>query len=132
MTSLSDRDAIRRDAIRGDEAADLRDAYERGRKDARRARRRHPIAMTFTIIAAAVGIIVLALAAINGSFSGAGTVVDQNLATAADKAEPAVQGAATEAGQAVRDAGRTLGDKVDKVGEPKAPDTRTDAAAPQH
>jgi len=127
VTSLSDRDAIRRDAIRGDEAADLRDAYERGRKDARRARRRHPIAMTFTIIAAAVGVIVLALAAINGSFSGAGTVVDQNLTTAAVKAEPVVQGAASQAGQAVRDAASSAGDTI----ENRTNQTGTDAAAPQ-
>src|ERR1043166_229791 len=72
VTSYSDRDA----AIRREEAADLREAYERGRTDARRARRRHPVAMTFMIILAAIGIIVVALAAVNGSFSGAGTVVD--------------------------------------------------------
>lgn len=100
MTSLTDRDA----AIRRDEAADLREAYERGRTDAKKARRRHPVAMTFIIIAAAIGLIVLALAAVNGSFSGAGTVVDRNLASAANQAEPVVRGAASQAGQAVQDA----------------------------
>jgi cytochrome bd-type quinol oxidase subunit 1 len=98
--TLSDRDT----AARREDAADLRDAYERGRKDAKQARRRHPVAMTFTIVAAIVGVIVLALAAINGSFSGAGAVVDQNLATAAVQAEPVVRDAATQAGQAVKDA----------------------------
>lgn len=132
MTSFSDRDATQRD-IRRDEAADLRDAYERGRKDARRARKRHPVAMTFTIIAAAIGVIVIALAAVNGSFSGAGTVVDQNLATAAVKAEPAVQGAATQAGQAMREAASSAGQTIkDKTTDSKTSDTRTDAAAPQH
>lgn len=97
--TFSDRDALRRD-----EAADLREAYERGRRDAKRSRRRHPVAMTFTIVAAAIGVIVLALAAINGSFSGAGTVVDRNLATAAEQAEPAARAAASQAGEAVRDA----------------------------
>ena len=91
-------------AIRHDEAADLREAYERGRRDAQNARRRHPVAMTITVIAAAVGIIVLALAAVNGSFSGAGTVVDRNLATAAVQAEPVVRDAADQAGQAVKNA----------------------------
>lgn len=91
-------------AIRRDEAADLREAYERGRRDAQKARRRHPVAMTITVIAAAVGIIVLALAAVNGSFSGAGTVVDRNLATAAVQAEPVVRDAADQAGQAVKNA----------------------------
>lgn len=94
MTSYSDRDA---------ERSDLRQAYELGRRDARSQRRRHPILMTFTVIAAAVGLVVMALAAVNGSFSGAGVVVDQNLATAADQAEPVVRSAAADAGQAVRD-----------------------------
>lgn len=100
MTSLSDRDT----AIRREEAADLREAYERGRTDARKARRRHPVAMTFMIVLAAIGIIVVALAAVNGSFSGAGTVVDRNLATAATQAEPVVRDAASQAGQAVKNA----------------------------
>lgn len=95
MTSYSDRDQDR---------SDLRKAYELGRRDAGRARKRHPVLMTFTIIAAAIGLMVLALAAVNGSFGGAGTVVDQNLATAADQAEPMVRGAASGATEAVRDA----------------------------
>lgn len=94
---------------REDERSDLRQAYELGRRDAKQQRRRHPILMTFTVIAAAVGLIVMALAAVNGSFSGAGTVVDQNLATAADQAEPTVRNAAAEAGQAVRDVTSTDG-----------------------
>ena len=114
MTSVSDRDAARRE-----DAADLREAYERGRTDDKKARRRHPVAMTFTIIAAAVGIIVLALAAVNGSFSGAGTVVDRNLTTAAVQAEPVVRDAATQAGQAVKDVAANT------------PSDRTDAAAPK-
>ncbi|TAL30908.1 hypothetical protein [Phenylobacterium sp.] len=98
MTSLSDREH---------ESSDLRQAYEMGRRDARRTRKRHPVLMTFTIIAAAVGVIVLALAAVNGSFSTAGVVVDQNLATAADQAEPVVRDAASGAGDALRDATTT-------------------------
>jgi hypothetical protein len=100
VTSYSDRDT---------ERSDLRQAYELGRKDARKQRRRHPILMTFTVIAAAVGLIIMALAAVNGSFGGAGTVVDQNLATAADQAEPVVRGAAADAGQAVRNVTTTDG-----------------------
>ena len=98
MTSYSDQEH---------ERSDLRQAYELGRRDARRARKRHPVLMTFTIIAAAIGLIVLALAAVNGSFGSAGTVVDQNLATAADQAEPVVRGAASGASEAVRDAATT-------------------------
>ena len=46
----------------------------------------------------------MALAAINGSFGGAGKVVDQNLSVAADKAEPVVRDAASDAGRAIGDA----------------------------
>jgi len=94
MTSYSDRDDARRD---------LRKAYELGRRDARKQRRRHPVLMAIAVIAVAVGLIVMALAAVNGSFGGAGMIIDQNLATAADRAEPAVRNAATEAGKAMRD-----------------------------
>lgn len=107
MTSYSDRDH---------ERSDLRQAYELGRRDARRARKRHPVLMTFTIIAAAIGLVVLALAAVNGSFGTAGVVVDQNLATAADRAEPVVRGAASGASEAVRDATAT-----DRTDAPAAP-----------
>lgn len=110
MTTYSDRD-------RDPDRSDLRDAYELGRRDARRNRRRHPVLMTFTIIAAAVGLVVLALAAINGSFSDAGTVVDQNLSVAADQAGPAVRSAASEAGDAVRDV--TAGDRTDAPAQPR-------------
>lgn len=96
-----DNDPVRRDA---DERADLREAYERGRRDARAARKRHPILMTFMFIAAVIGVILLALAAINGSFGGAGRVVDQNLSVAADKAEPVVRDAAGDAGRAINQA----------------------------
>ena len=74
-----------------------------GRRDARRTRRRHPVLMTLTVLVAAIGLIFLALAAVNGSFGGAGEVVDQNLATATEQAEPVVRSAAAEAGDAVRD-----------------------------
>ena len=90
--------------------ADLREAYERGRSDERSLRRRHPVAMTLTVIAALVGVVVMGLAAINGSFTRAGDVVDKNLATAATKAEPAVRDAASSAGQSLRDAGNSVRD----------------------
>jgi hypothetical protein len=96
-----ENDRVRRDA---DDRADLREAYERGRKDARASRKRHPILMTFMFIAAVIGVILLALAAMNGSFGGAGQVVDQNLSVAADKAEPVVRDAAGDAGRAINEA----------------------------
>ena len=96
-----DNDRARRDA---DDRADLREAYERGRRDAVAGRKRHPVLMTFLVVAALVGVVLMALAAINGSFGGAGKVVDQNLSVAADKAEPVVRDAAADASRTVNDA----------------------------
>ena len=88
---------------RGDDP-ELREAYALGQRDAKAARRRHPVVMTLMVIGAVIGFVVLALAVVNGSFSGAGTVVDQNLATAAAEAEPVMRSAASDAGQAIKDA----------------------------
>ena len=85
--------------------ADVREAYERGRKDERASRRRHPVFMTLTFAAAACGVALLALAAINGSFAGGGGVADQSLNAAVNRAEPQVRDAASQAGQSLRDAG---------------------------
>jgi hypothetical protein len=86
--------------------ADIREAYERGRKDERASRRRHPIFMTLTFVAAICGVALLALAAVNGSFSAGGSVADQKLDAAVNKAEPQVRDAASQAGQSLHDAGR--------------------------
>jgi hypothetical protein len=87
-----------------DVQTDIREAYERGRRDERASRRRHPVFMTLTFAAAACGVALLALAAINGSFAGGGSVADQNLNAAVNRAEPQVRGAASQAGQSLRDA----------------------------
>jgi hypothetical protein len=92
--------------------ADLRDAYERGRRDERASRRRHPVAMTLTVAAALVGVVLLMLAAVNGSFSRAGQVVDEKLNIAVTKAEPRMRDAATQAGQSLRDAGQSVRQKA--------------------
>ncbi|MDB5445018.1 MAG: hypothetical protein JWQ97_335 [Phenylobacterium sp.] len=88
--------------------ADLREAYERGRRDERASRKRHPLLMTLTLAAALVGVALLALAAVHGSFAGAGGAVDQQLSVATDKAEPAVREAADNAGQSLHDAGQSV------------------------
>ena len=103
-----DRDDAGPDALA---RADLREAYERGRRDERASRRRHPVAMTLTVAAALVGVVLLALAAVNGSFTRAGGVVDQNLNTAVNRAEPQVRDAAAQAGQSLRDAGQSVRQK---------------------
>lgn len=80
--------------------ADLREAYERGRSDERARRRRHPIGMTLTFAFALVGLVVLVLAAINGSFTGAGDSIDRGLTIA----RPVASQAAGAAGEQLRDA----------------------------
>jgi hypothetical protein len=69
-------------------AVDLREAYERGRRDERASRRRHPLGMTVTFVAAAVGLVLLVLAAVNGSFGRGGDLVDQQLAIATNRTAP--------------------------------------------
>jgi hypothetical protein len=88
------------------ERADLRQAYERGRRDARAARKRRPLLMTLTFAAAAVGVALLVLAAVHGSFGASGVAVDRQIDAAADQAGPAVRQAATAAGQTLHDAAR--------------------------
>ena len=78
------------------EQHEVRDAYERGRRDERRARRRHPIMMTLTFAAALVGGAVLVLAAKEGSFARSGGIVDHGLAVATNRAEPVVMDAARD------------------------------------
>ena len=86
--------------------ADVRAAYERGRADERASRRRHPVLMTLTFVAAICGVALIALAAANGSFSRGGQVADENLQAAVSKAEPQVRDATSQAGQSLRDAGQ--------------------------
>jgi hypothetical protein len=78
--------------------ADVREAYERGRKDERASRRRHPIFMTLTFIAAICGVALLALAAVNGSFERGGSVADESINALVNQA------------QAQRSASQSLGD----------------------
>jgi hypothetical protein len=87
--------------------AELREAYERGRRDERAARKRHPLLMTVTTLLALVGVALLALAGVNGSFTRAGGVVDEHLSIAADRAGPALNQAARNASQSLRDAAQT-------------------------
>ena len=108
-----DRDHTAPDAL---DKADLRAAYERGRRDERAARKRHPLLMTLTFAMALVGVVLLVLAAVNGSFGRAGGLVDQQLNVAADRAEPAVREAASSAGQSLQDAGQSVRAKADRAG----------------
>jgi predicted anti-sigma-YlaC factor YlaD len=92
--------------------ADLREAYDRGRNDERARRKRHPIGMTLTFAAAAVGVVILALALVNGSFTAAGSQVDQGLRIA----KPAASQAASNAGDQLRDAAAQARTKAANAG----------------
>jgi hypothetical protein len=96
--------------------ADLREAYERGRRDERAARKRRPLLMTVTFLLALVGVALLALAAANGSFMRAGRMVDEKLNVAADRAAPAVNQAASNAGRSLRDAGQSVRSRAESAG----------------
>jgi hypothetical protein len=96
----------------GPDAVDMQAAYERGRKDERASRRRHPLFMTVLFAAAAGGLAIISVAAWEGSFGRGGQVVDRNLSAAADRAEPAVRAAASDAGQTLRNAGQATSDGV--------------------
>lgn len=89
----------------GLDTSDLKEAYRLGRKDERARRKRHPVLMTVLFLLALAGAAFLALAVINGSFQDAGQVADHNLSVAADRAEPALQGAAGEAAESLRSVG---------------------------
>ncbi len=108
VTGADDRDMI----LTTPDPKDLQAAYDRGRHDERRARKRHPLMMTLTFAAAAVGVVVLVLAASNGSFQQGGASVDQKLEVAADKAEPVVRGAVVDTGAAIKAAGQDMKKKA--------------------
>jgi hypothetical protein len=59
-------------------------------------------------LVALAGAAILGVAAWHGSFGEGGEVVDQKLAVAADRAEPTLRAAASEAGAAISGAGRDL------------------------
>ena len=96
--------------------ADLREAYERGRRDERAGRKHHPMLMTITFLLALVGVVLLAMAAVNGSFMRGGGAVDRQLNVAAERAAPAVNEAASNAGQSLRDAGQKAKAQAEKAG----------------
>ena len=100
------------DLDRREVRADLKESYERGRKDERARRRHHPVLMGLTVVAALMGVVVLGLAGLNGSFAAGGAVIDQNLHVAVNRAEPQVRDAAAEAGQSLRDAGSAAKAKI--------------------
>lgn len=87
---------------------DLKDAYERGRRDERARRRGSPLAVLLLVLVAVAGAGIMYLAMREGSFTGGGQVVDRNLSVAADKVAAPVRNAADNAGTALQNAGEGL------------------------
>ena len=95
--------------------ADLREAYEHGRRDERARRKRHPIGMTITFAAAIFGAVIVVLALVNGSFGAGGQVVDNSLQIAKEQAAPVASQAAADAGQSLKDAAQSAKSKASNV-----------------
>ncbi len=93
----------------------IRDAYERGRKDERESRRRHPLIMSGLVVLAAAGASLITLAAVTGSFGDGGQVADQRIAQAADSAAPVIDQAVDKTQTAARDAGAAIQDRTRSV-----------------
>ena len=91
--------------------AEIRSAYDQGRRDERKRRHTSPLLSMALLAVAAVGAIMLYYAAREGSFSGAGGVVDAKLTHAVAVAPAAVNSAATQTGAALQTAGEKLQDK---------------------
>jgi hypothetical protein len=110
---------------------DLRDAYDRGRADEAVRHKRNWLLTIITTLLALVGLIVLILAALNGSFARGGAVVDQQLSIAADNAEPAARNAASQVADEIRDArANEPAANPNVVQTPQGPVPATNTAAP--
>jgi hypothetical protein len=97
-----------------------RDAYERGRADERSRHKRNPLLTFLIVLAAAVGIVVTFLAVREGSFSGAGRVIDQEAQELRGSAARAGAEAADEAGEAMQDTGRVVEQRGEQAQQPAA------------
>jgi len=89
----------------------VRRAYDRGRRDerARHPRRRgSPVLTTVLFLAACAGAFVIYLGVSQGSFTGGGQAIDQNLNNAKDQAAQAGRNVAGRTGDALENAGQKL------------------------
>lgn len=113
MQFFRHRDGLARAGARAPAAdRDIEAAYEHGRRDAR-PRRRHPFVTLGVTMIALAGAGLIGLAAVEGSFSRSGRVVDQTLSVAADQVQVASRDAAVATTEAVRDASTTLRRRTD-------------------
>jgi hypothetical protein len=86
-------------------------AYDKGRRDERASRKRHPFVLTGLVVLAAIGASMVTMAVVKGSFGEAGEVADRNISVAAESAVPAVQNVVSTAADAARSAGQKVEDK---------------------
>ena len=94
-----------------DHDAAMRKAYDRGRRDerARHPRRRgSPVLTTVLFLAACAGAFVIYLGVSQGSFTGGGQAIDQNIANAKAQAVQAGRNVANKTGDALENAGQNL------------------------
>ena len=103
---------------------EIHDAYERGKRDQRKAQKNNPLLTILVVLLAVLGVAVGVLALREGSFSDAGKVLDRGTATAADEAREAAVQAQDAAGEATQDAGAALqatGENVERDAEAAQP-----------
>ena len=96
------------------------EAYERGRKDERKARQNHPILTIVVVLFALLGIVLAVLAIRERSFEGAGRVFDGWMGRTAVEAQQVGRTAQDAAGEAAQDAGtalQTTGQTVERDAE---------------
>lgn len=91
---------------------DLRDAYDRGRRDEAVRHKRNWLGTIIEALLALVGIIVLVLAALNGNFERGGRVIDEQLWSARTEATPAIQNAASSAANTASNAVQDVRDNT--------------------
>ena len=94
------------------EEAEIREAYLRGCRDERARRRRSPLIMMGISFAALAGAGMLAVSVWQGSFARGGAVVDQQIAYAADTAQPKLRAAAGDARKVLVRAGNEAKSKT--------------------
>ncbi len=86
----------------------LEEAYERGRREERLRRHRHPIGMLALTVLALVGLAAIAAPLHYGSYAAAGGAADSVVASTGQQASAPVRGAADRAGDVLQNAGGAL------------------------
>lgn len=90
----------------------LKDAYERGRRDEHGRRRpRFGLFGLILVVGAALGALFIVVAVRQGSFTAGGAVVDNKLSQAASPVTSTIGNVAAQTGSALQNAGQNLKDE---------------------